>query len=370
MNFSDVKRWYIPEGVVYRVVDSNNRVIWERSGYFYVEDTSGQSNTLTISKTNTNAPTIEVFYSTDTVNWVSMGNTSTTGITATVPANDKLYLKAVVSRWCVSQSNNYYNNKIVVSGSHNIGGNIMSLISGDNYLTTNTINTYAFRGLFSGNSTLVEADQLILPIYRLATECYSFMFSNCTSLTKAPELPATTLATSCYRYMFNNCIALTTPPPVLRGNALPLTCYAYMFNGCTALTTAPVIAATYFISGTSQNCSYMFNSCTALTTPPELPITTLADQCYGAMFMGCTSLTTAPVLPATTLVYNCYGGMFSGCSNLNSVTTYAQDISASNCLNGWLNGVSATGDFYNLGGATYPSGTSGIPSGWTEHTSL
>ena len=36
----------------------------------------------------------------------------------------------------------------------------------------------------------------------------------------------------------------------------------------------------------------------------------------------------------------------------------------------WLNGVSATGDFYNLGGATYTTGTSGIPSGWTVHTSL
>lgn len=29
-----------------------------------------------------------------------------------------------------------------------------------------------------------------------------------------------------------------------------------------------------------------------------------------------------------------------------------------------------TGDFYNLGGATYTSGDSGIPTGWTEHTLL
>ena len=88
------------------------------------------------------------------------------------------------------------------------------------------------------------------------------------------------------------------------------------------------------------------------------------------MFYGCTSLTTAPELPATTLIANCYNNMFSSCSSLNKIITYAADISATNCLIDWVSGVAATGDFYNLGGATYPSGTSGIPTGWTEHTSL
>ena len=31
------------------------------------------------------------------------------------------------------------------------------------------------------------------------------MFYNCTSLTQAPELPATTLVTRCYDSMFQNC---------------------------------------------------------------------------------------------------------------------------------------------------------------------
>jgi hypothetical protein len=60
--------------------------------------------------------------------------------------------------------------------------------------------------------------------------------------------------------------------------------------------------------------------------------------------------------------------MFQYCTILNSVTIYATDISASNCLSNWLGNVAQTGDFYNYGGATYPSGASGIPSGWTEHT--
>lgn len=101
-----------------------------------------------------------------------------------------------------------------------------------------------------------------------------------------------------------------------------------------------------------------------------LPSTTLIKGCYSNMFRGCTGLTAAPTLPATTLADYCYAGMFNGSTNLNSVTTYAQDISADGCLTNWLNNVAASGDFYNLGGATYPSGTSGIPSGWTEHTTL
>jgi hypothetical protein len=35
------------------------------------------------------------------------------------------------------------------------------------------------------------------------------MFRDCTSLTSAPELPATTLQQSCYNNMFNGCSALT-----------------------------------------------------------------------------------------------------------------------------------------------------------------
>jgi hypothetical protein len=93
-----------------------------------------------------------------------------------------------------------------------------------------------------------------------------------------------------------------------------------------------------------------------------------SEGCYANMFNGSTNLTAAPALPATTLEDYCYRGMFSNCSSLNEVTISANDISANGCLSGWLDGVAATGDFYNNGSATYPSGVSGIPTGWTEHT--
>jgi hypothetical protein len=38
------------------------------------------------------------------------------------------------------------------------------------------------------------------------------MFSGCTSLKEAPELPATTLTVGCYEGMFNGCTSLIKAP--------------------------------------------------------------------------------------------------------------------------------------------------------------
>ena len=94
---------------------------------------------------------------------------------------------------------------------------------------------------------------------------------------------------------------------------------------------------------------------------------TLRTGCYNYMFYLCTLLTTAPVLPATTLVTACYEGMFNGCSSLNYVKCLATETeSGSNDqTNNWLRGVSSSGTFVKDANTTWPSGESGIPSGWT-----
>ena len=331
IDLSNVTELKLGNAVVERVTDSLGAVLWEVSrpepdpanSYFYVEDISGSDNTLSITKNNANAPTVEVFKSTDGTNWTSMGTTDTTAITATVPANGKLYLKATANMWATATSGwggaDYYNT-MICNNSHRVGGNIMSLLYGDNFedktvFPDGTTGVYGIFGrLLYNNNKLVSASRLILPAITAVNSCYFGMFEGCTLLTAAPALPATTLGHSCYRNMF---------------------------KGCTSITQAPA-----------------------------LPATTLVYACYEKMFQGCTLLTTAPELPATTLKSYCYQQMFRDCINLNSITTYAQDISAGGCLEEWLKNVSATGDFYNLGGATYPSGTSGIPTGWTEHTLL
>ncbi len=91
-------------------------------------------------------------------------------------------------------------------------------------------------------------------------------------------------------------------------------CYVCMFQNCTSLTSAPELPATTLIGFCYSG---MFIGCTNLTAAPELPATTLANQCYSNMFSDCTNLTSAPsCLPATTLAGYCYTSMFKNCSKL------------------------------------------------------
>ena len=312
--------------------------------YFYVEDISGSINTLTIKKSDSSAPTIEVFRSFDQENWRSMGTTSTTEITVIIPPNNRIYLKATADTWGkITDGGSYisiHSNAITFTGNHNVGGNILSLLYGDDFdrfTQLDTSYTGHFIDLFYQDETLVDASNLVLPT-NVTDFCYSQMFYYCTRLTTPPTLPAITMATRCYESMF---------------------------FGCTALTTAPALPATTL----ADYCyEFMFYNCTSLTTAPALPATTLASSCYSYMFSGCTGLTTTPVLPATTLVSSCYSYMFNYCTSLNTIITFANDISATSCTNGWVQNVAPTGTFYNNGTAVYRTGINGIPTGWTEQS--
>ena len=50
------------------------------------------------------------------------------------------------------------------------------------------------------------------------------MFTGCSSLTKAPELPATELKEGCYLNMFNECTSLIQAPE-LPATVLDNSCY-------------------------------------------------------------------------------------------------------------------------------------------------
>ncbi len=152
--------------------------------------------------------------------------------------------------------------------------------------------------------------------------------------------------------------------------SLPTAAFANLFRFSTGL--VDISKLTLPATTLGEYCYHCTFLGTSITEIPVLPATTLTSYCYNNMFNLCTNLTrvTADKMPATTLADHCYRQMFSGCSSLNYIECGASNISATGCLENWLGGVSATGDFYNLGGVTYPSGDSGIPSGWTEHTSL
>ncbi|MBO6271201.1 leucine-rich repeat protein [bacterium] len=213
----------------------------------------------------------------------------------------------------------------------------MSLLYEDNFISKNTLlQSQTFMHLFE-DTQIINARNLILPATKLINNCYSSMFSGCTSLTLAPaELPATTLA--------NNC-------------------YVNMFSGCTSLSTAPELPATTLANNCYVN---MFSGCTSLSTAPELPATTLANNCYDHMFGGCTSLTTAPELPATKLVYGCYSNMFNGCTNLNYIKAMFTTTPSTTYTQNWVKGVASTGTFVKNSAATWDvTGIHGIPTGWT-----
>ena len=93
------------------------------------------------------------------------------------------------------------------------------------------------------------------------------MFSGCTSLTQAPELPATTLTDSCYDQMFYGCSSLTEAP-TLTATTLANNCYYWMFSSCSKLnyikalfTTTP--SSTYtdnWVSGVSSTGTFVKSS--------------------------------------------------------------------------------------------------------------
>ena len=196
---------------------------------------------------------------------------------------DKVYFKAVGQNWSLASSPENYH-RFDCIGEFEASGNVNSLLEEDETVAR----TMSLEG---------------------RNFCYAYLFSG-TSLTTAPELPATTLAYGCY---------------------------AMMFNGCLSLTQAPV-----------------------------LPAEDLADFCYYYMFENCTSLTSAPELPAYQLVDSCYAYMFQGCMSLNYVSVGFYNWEQ-NATSDWLNSVAATGTFVcpsTLIENTTDRSTSTVPDGW------
>ena len=286
------------------------------NSYLTIESlTDNNTITLRIPPGVTSAELTSVSYSTDGTDWTALEIDSTLQtIIVGLNQGDKVYFKGLGRQYATYDAPSYCN----FSGTDDfmVYGNIMSLLYGDDFASQTTLpagSDNTFSALFMDNDHLVSAENLILPATALIERCYSYMFFNCPSLTKAPALPATTLADRCYMYMFIDCTSLATPP-ALPATDLEYGCYVGMFYGCASLMTAPELPATTL----ADWCYFrMFYDCSSLTTAPALPATDLADYCYYVMFYGCSSLTTPPALPATTMKYACYANLFENCYSLS-----------------------------------------------------
>lgn len=138
--------------------------------------------------------------------------------------------------------------------------------------------------------------------------------------------------------------------------------FGFMFRSASTRNAENLILPATTLKGL---CYYaMFENCTGLTTAPALPATSLKSNCYAYMFSN-TSIRTAPVLPAQTLSTRCYYFMFSVCRNLNYIKCLAATI-PNETTSSWVQAVPITGGtFVKKAGVTWPTGVSGIPSGWT-----
>ena len=337
------------EGIGTSITSGKKIISAYKSKYDYLTFTAVEAGA-TVKYNNLANTTAE--YSTDG------GITWNNGVEVTVTLTnigDSVKYRGVISADLSTYSARFTFNSKKISAS----GSIMSMYN-NNPDDTEIAYNYVFTYMFNNCSSLTTAPEL--PATTLAKYCYYCMFNRCSSLTTAPELPATTLAKYCYYCMFNRCSSLTTAPE-LPATTLAERCYSDMFGSCSSLTTAPELPATTLAEGCYSN---MFYNCSSLTTAPELPATILKDQCYLFMFNGCSSLTTAPELPATNLIRECYRSLFAGCSSLTSVTHHITSWNTTNTSN-WLENVAASGTVRCPSDSTIPSDNiSGIPSGWTR----
>lgn len=127
-------------------------------------------------------------------------------------------------------------NKDERDGCFSVGGNIASLIVGDDFVSGGaSVTGWSFLDFFKGHKHMIDASELILPMLKCEENCYKSMFDSCTDLVHGPsELPATTMAKTCYRNMFYNCSSLVEAPYIAT-ETTTADCFQRMFAGCSSL---------------------------------------------------------------------------------------------------------------------------------------
>ncbi len=127
----------------------------------------------------------------------------TIGTAITLNTGEEVSFRAKTDRPAQDGHNSVY---FVMTGKIEAWHNVMSLYRTNDFSTFKNVMGYAFSGLFGGCTSLIKAP--VLPATTLADSCYWVMFKGCKSLEKAPALPATTLELDCYFGMFENCESL------------------------------------------------------------------------------------------------------------------------------------------------------------------
>ena len=225
--FSDIANAIRAKGVSgsFKPIEMASKIGEIRSldGYGYLTFTAEEDTTITLlHNANTSVPH-KLLKSTDLANWTEWENPDTNGIS--LNAGESVYLKSYekTNSGTIGKSSFAYN-YFSFSGKIKCDGDIRSIVR----MVVPYDYRYWFQRLFQNCTTLTKAPELPSTVVGY---CYTYMFYGCTSLTQAPELPTTTLVSNCYTYMFNGCTSLKR----IKMNASSGNWGTYMFNGCTSL---------------------------------------------------------------------------------------------------------------------------------------
>lgn len=156
------------------------------------------TGTTTITFNKEGISTWPVSGSTDGSTWTSVATTSSWNMTD----GQYLYLTGDCQEAYNSDISHAMKIKSSGNGTLELYGNIMSLAN----WRTNFVASSQFGQLFNGNTRLVDASKLVLPVMTLSGNCYRSMFYGCSNLQYGPLLPATALVNTSnatgYDYMF------------------------------------------------------------------------------------------------------------------------------------------------------------------------
>jgi len=275
-------------------------------------------------------------YSLNNGQWTSI--TASTATTITVAAGDSLRLKGTNVSYASSKSN--YSGFEGGTATFNAEGNIMSLIYGDNFLNKTTFSggTYNFCSLFK-LSSVVSAENLVLPCTTLTEYCYRALFSKCTTLTTAPKLPALTLTKGCYWYMFEECGIQSAPE--LLAPILVQECYGNMFTGCTHLNFIKCLAIDGFnASNCKQNWVKSVSSSGTFVKDSGVSVTTWTRGASGIPTSWVVVDETAITPPE--IMYDGFSIISLSCSTVNANIYYRLDKNGA--YSGYSSPITITAD--------------------------
>ena len=311
----------------------------------YIENVDSKTGYFSLYKQGSPTYTPNLNYRIDNGEWFEYDVTNLPRIE--VPIGSKIYLKGGNDVGFNQSELDYYKLNFHSSKTSsddckcNIGGYITSLLALENFNLITHIPDYSFKSLFSVSRLLLSVENLITSnITSVGNNSFKYCFNSCTSLVTAPMFDN---ITNVGNYGFNYC-----------------------FEGCTSLVTAPTFSNVTKIGAMSfSNC---FNNCISLVTAPTFEnLTYSSTQTFQNCFTGCKSLITTPNFRKIITVSSSssFDNCFKNCTSLKNIIAPRPSSWTTTYFNNWVQGVPAGGTFYKKSGLSIPTGTGGIPEGWT-----